>query len=162
MNKRMIFAAFSVLAVVTSATVYAPAFAQTDTQAPTVDTAPRASVKNKAYDVWVSPNFASPPYQPFHDCFRFSGRQLCIEGCGDECGPISEVPLLGVWQARVSCGGLNLVFIGTSLDGPATKVIGGSAAGSTESTNFGFEGVVNPSCSSRSRASAGSSMWQMR
>ena len=107
---------------------------------------PSGSVKNKTYSVWVSQSFASRPFEPFNDCFRFTDQQLCIAGCGGECGPLSEVPLLGIWQAKVSCGGLNLVFIGAALTGPDKSVLGGSAVGRTQHTNFGVEGFLDSSC----------------
>jgi hypothetical protein len=120
----------------------------------TIDAEARASVKDQTYDVWVSASFDSPPFPPFHDCFRFTNRRLCIDACGD-CGSLSEVPLLGIWQARVSCGGLNLVFVGTSMDGPDTPVIGGTAVGREQKTNFAIAGVANASCSPDAAVSRG-------
>lgn len=118
------------------------------------DQLPTGSVKNKTYTVWVSQGFSSRPFEPFNDCFRFTDQQLCIAGCGGECGPLTEVPLLGIWQAKVSCGGLNLVFIGTALRGPNKNVLGGSAVGWTQHTNFGVEGVVDSACEASRRSAS--------
>jgi hypothetical protein len=143
MFKRAILATFVLLAAVADLGMVSRVAAQTST----IDLESQASsVKNRTYDVWVSPSFISPPFVPFHDCFRFTASTLCIDQCGG-CGPLFEVPRLGIWQARVSCGGLNLVFIGTSLSGPAKEVLGGSGIGRAEGTNFGVEGVENADCS---------------
>lgn len=108
--------------------------------------------QNLTYDVWVKASFN---VEPFHDCARFSGNEMCLDGCGD-CGPLVIVDSMGpsgavtVWQARVPCGGLNLVFAGTSFDGLSfgfgANVIGGSGAGLVESTAFGIEGQENVAC----------------
>jgi hypothetical protein len=114
------------------------------------------TVKNKAYDFWVSQSFAFPPYPPFHDCIRFPVNQVCLDGCGD-CGAFSETKLgnssLTLWRGTVPCGGLNLVFTGTSFDGNllptslGADVLGGIGIGTKESTTFAVHGVANPTCS---------------
>ena len=113
------------------------------------------SVKNKTYTVWVSSSFDDSPFPPFQDCFQFTKDQLCIAGCSGECGRLSEVPSLGVWEARVSCGGLDLRFKGTSLTEPATSVIAATGAGVAEGTNFAVEGIKD-TCSLAASRSAGS------
>jgi len=107
-----------------------------------------SSVINKTYDLWVSQSFADRPFQPFHDCATFTKTQMCLPQCGD-CGPLSEVQLgpNSIWKGEVPCGGLNLVFTGTSRNGPATAVIGASVVGNTEATNFAAEGIRDQSCS---------------
>jgi hypothetical protein len=112
--------------------------------------------QNLTYDVWVSASFNGAPFDPFHDCARFSGNEMCLDGCGD-CGPLVIVDSIGpagavtLWQARLPCGGLNLVFAGTSFDGLSFgfggNVIGGSGAGLVESSAFGIEGQENAACS---------------
>lgn len=104
------------------------------------------SVKNKTYTVWVSSSFDQSPFVPFQDCFQFTKDQLCIAGCPGECGRLFEVPALGLWEARISCGGLDLRFKGTSFTEPATSVIGASGVGVAEGTNFSVAGVKD-SCS---------------
>ena len=113
-------------------------------QAPVVS----STVANKTYDLWVSQGFASPPFVPFHDCVSFTKTKMCSAVCGD-CGPLSEVQLesASLWQGRVPCGGLNLVFTGTSESGPEANVIGASLTGMAEGTNFGVEGIQDRSCS---------------
>ena len=121
----------------------------------TCPTARANSVKNKTYTVWVSSSFDQSPFLPFQDCFRFTKDQLCIAGCPGECGRLSEIPSLGLWEARVSCGGLDLRFKGTSFTAPATSVIGAVGIGVVEGTNFSAAGVKD-SCSleSSSRSAA--------
>ena len=112
-------------------------------------------VSGRDYDVWVSQSFGAPPFPPFHDCARFQGGQMCLDLCGD-CGPILfEAPLFGggfgmtFWGAFVPCNGLNLTFIGTSLDGAgfgAANVMGGFGLGAAELATFGTQGVENPAC----------------
>lgn len=104
------------------------------------------SVKNKTYSVWVSQSFSTSPFEPFHECFRFTHTQLCVLGCGGSCGPLSEIPSAGLWEASVPCQGLNLKFKGTSYNGPDTSVIGASVIGYTEQTNFAAEGIKDHSC----------------
>ena len=113
-------------------------------QAPVVS----STVANKTYDLWVSQGFANPPFFPFHDCASFTKTQMCLAQCGD-CGPLSEVQFGGatIWQGKVPCGGLNLVFTGTSKNGPQANVIGASLTGTTQATNFGAEGIQDQSCS---------------
>jgi hypothetical protein len=113
-------------------------------QAPVVS----STVANKTYDLWVSQGFASPPFVPFHDCVSFTKTKMCSAVCGD-CGPLSEVKFESatLWQGKVPCGGLNLVFTGTSENGPEANVIGASVTGTAEGTNFGTEGVRDQSCS---------------
>lgn len=112
-------------------------------QAPAV-----CSVANKTYDLWVSQGFASPPFVPFHDCAFFTKTQMCSALCGD-CGPFSEVQFgsTSIWQGRVPCDGVDLVFTGTSKNGPEANVVGASVTGTTQGTNFGAEGVQDQSCS---------------
>lgn len=112
----------------------------------TCPTAHANSVKNKTYTAWISSSFDQSPFLPFQDCFRFTKDQLCIAGCPGECGWFSEIPSLGLWEARVSCGGLDLRFKGTSFTGPEATVIGASGTGVVEGTNFAVGGVKD-SCS---------------
>lgn len=121
---------------------------------------PASSVMNKTYDLWVSQGFATPPFQPFHDCATFTKNKMCLAQCGD-CGGLSEVQLgsVSIWKGEVPCAGLNLVFTGTSTSGPQVPVIGASAIGLAEATNFGAEGVQNQSCS-LSAASAASAPYK--
>ena len=113
-------------------------------QAPVIS----STVANKTYDLWVSQGFASSPFAPFHDCASFTRSQMCLAVCGD-CGPLSEVQFgsASIWQGKVPCGGLNLVFAGTSKNGPQANVIGASITGTTQGTNFGAEGIRDQSCS---------------
>ena len=118
--------------------------------APLIAQAPEApsTVANRTYDLWVSQGFASPPFVPFHDCASFTKTQMCLAACGD-CGALSEVQFgsASIWQGTVPCGGLNLLFSGTSKNGPEAAVIGASVTGRTEGTNFGAEGIQDKSCS---------------
>ena len=111
-------------------------------------------VAGRVYDVWVIPSFAPPGTgtAPFHDCARFTSNQVCLDQCGD-CGPMSENPPGGagtLWQGVVPCGGLGLVFFGTSFDGfpsPASKpAMGATGLGLAEQTTFGVAGIENPAC----------------
>ena len=106
------------------------------------------TVAGKTYDVWVSQGFASPPFTPFHDCYRFTKNTITTDACGGS-GPLTEIHfgLYTIWSASLSCGGVNLNFNGTSIDSPEIPVMGGSLVGVAEATNFGFEGVENSSCS---------------
>jgi hypothetical protein len=126
-------------------------------QAPVTTT---SSVMNKTYDLWVSQGFASPPFQPFHDCATFTKTKMCLAQCGD-CGALSEVQLgpVSIWKGEVPCGGLNLVFTGTSRNGPEVPVIGASAVGNTQRTNFGAEGVRDQSCSLASTSTSGNTLY---
>jgi len=110
------------------------------------DTAER--VAERTYDLSVSQGFASPPFEPFHDCLRFTKTTITTDLCGDT-GSFSEIRLArnSIWQGTVPCGGLNLRFTGISTAGPEIPVLGGVAVGFSEQTNFGIEGVENPSCS---------------
>jgi len=119
--------------------------------APGVAQAPLAtnsSVMNKTFVLWVSQGFADPPFLPFQDCATFTRAQMCLAQCGD-CGPLSEVEMgpVSIWRAEVPCGGLNLVFNGTSRNGPEIPVIGATVVGTAEKTNFGAEGVQDQTCS---------------
>lgn len=141
MRSKVLVAYGTLLAVGLGLSLAAPTTAQ--------DVSP-SRVKGRTYDVWVSQGFATPPFAPFHDCASFTDTQMCIMGCGD-CGTLTESGTSpSFWVGRVPCGGLNLVFIGTSFDGfgtPSSKpVIGASGVGTTERTTFGLEGVENPSC----------------
>jgi hypothetical protein len=110
-------------------------------------------VAGRVYDVWVVQSFAPPGTPPFHDCARFTTNTMCLDQCGD-CGPMVENPPGGagtLWQGVVPCGGLNLVFFGTSFDGfpasPASKpAMGGTGLSLTEQTTFGVGGMENPAC----------------
>jgi len=114
------------------------------------------TVANKKYDVWVSQSFVPAPFSPFHDCFTFTTNTLTVDACASS-GPMTEVPIFGVlgmtlWIAGpIPCGGLNLHFSGTSLNGsglPEGKdTLGAVGLGRTEGTTFGVEGIQNPSCS---------------
>ena len=112
------------------------------------------SVKNKTYTVWVSSSFDESPFLPFQDCFQFTKDQLCVAGCSGECGRLSEIPSLGLWEARVSCGGLDLHFKGTSFTEPATSVIGAAGAGVVEGTNLAVEGIKGNCSIATSRSAA--------
>ena len=107
-----------------------------------------STVANRTYDLWVSQGFAVPPFFPFHECASFTKTQMCLAVCGD-CGPLAEVQFgaASIWQGRVPCGGLNLLFTGTSKNGPEAAVIGASVTGRTQGTNFGAEGIQDQSCS---------------
>ena len=115
-----------------------------------------SSVAGKVYDLYVSQSFAPPPFLPFHDCARFTDRRMCLDACGD-CGTLTVFPMAGnptgaVWIGRVPCGGINLIFFGTSLDGARLpgpmggNVLGASAIGTAEGTTFGAQGVQNDAC----------------
>ena len=116
-----------------------------------------SSVMNKTYDVWVSQGFATPPFQPFHDCATFTRTRVCLAQCGD-CGGLQEVQFgnASIWKGVVPCQGLNLILTGTSNSGPEIPVIGASIVGNLEGTNFGLEGVQNQSCSLSAAATANS------
>jgi len=107
-------------------------------------------VKDKVYAVTVVTSFAGS----FTDCFRFTQTTLSIDGCGDS-GPVGEVPLShlsGVtgWSAKVPCGGLNIVFMGTSLDAAplpqGADMIGGTAVGLSQGTSFSISGIGSETC----------------
>lgn len=106
-----------------------------------------SSVANKTYDLWVSQGFAGPPFFPFQDCATFTKTQMCLAQCGD-CGPFSEVELgpVSIWKGRVPCGGLNLVFTGTSRNAPEIPVIDATVVGTTQQTIFAAEGVRDQAC----------------
>ena len=115
------------------------------------DTFPKM-VRGKTYSVNVLTSFGTT----FTDCFRFSETTLYIDGCGDS-GPVGEVALsqlsgLTGWRASVPCGGLNLVWIGTSVDGAplpqGADVVGATAVGLSEGTSFSVNGIGNTSCPS--------------
>jgi hypothetical protein len=81
-----------------------------------------STVKGKTYDVWVSPSFNSPPFQPFHDCARFTANTITIDGCpAPNTGPLAEVnlsgPVITMWVGLVPCGDLNIYW----LDEAATR-----------------------------------------
>lgn len=112
------------------------------------------TVANKTYDFWVSPSADSPPFPAFHDCATFTTTTMSTAICGGG-GTLSEFPILGIptmtlWIGRVPCGGLNLTFIGTSIDGTAIgftgNVMSASGLGITEKTTYGVHGVENSSC----------------
>ncbi|MEO8663543.1 MAG: hypothetical protein ABI693_34120 [Bryobacteraceae bacterium] len=109
-------------------------------------------VKDKTYAVTVVTSFGTT----FTDCFRFTQTTLSIDGCGDS-GPAGEVPLSrlsGVtgWSGKVPCGGLNLIFIGTSVDAAplpqGADMIGGTAVGLSEGTAFSVSGIGSETCPS--------------
>lgn len=109
--------------------------------------------EGKAYDFWVSRSFGVSPYEPFHDCARFSDTQMYLDNCGDA-GPLTTVPLnpfMRLWIGSVPCGGLNLTWIGTMVDGSilpeGLDVVIGNGLGQTEQTSFSGEGLHNPDCS---------------
>ena len=115
------------------------------------DSAPKM-VKGKTYSVNVLTSFGTT----FTDCFRFSDTTLFIDGCGDS-GPVGEVPLSSLsgltgWRASVPCGGLSLVWVGTSVDGAplpqGADMIGSIAVGMSEGTSFTINGIGNASCPS--------------
>ncbi len=139
-SKKWIAATFGLVAIATTLCVI-PLIAQSPA-------AVTPTVMNKTYDVWVSQGFGTPPFTPFHDCATFTKTKMCLAQCGD-CGGLSEVQIgaTSIWKGQVPCGGLNLVFTGTSLNGPQAPVIGAAAVGNLEGTNFGLEGVQNQSCS---------------
>jgi hypothetical protein len=126
----------------------APLFGQATTLTGTIDENEADRVAGKTYDLRVSRGFDPQPFEPFHDCLRFTKTTITTDVCGDT-GPLSEIRLGSVtlWQGTVPCGGLNLRFTGTSKDGPEIPVLGGVVVGISEKTNFGIEGVENASCS---------------
>jgi len=141
MNPKKLAVCFSVLLGIATTLLIVPGVAQ----APT--TMANSSVKNKTYSLWVSPGFVGPPFSPFQDCATFTKTQMCLARCGD-CGTLSEVQFgtASIWQGKVPCGGLNLVFTGTSRNAPEIPVIGASVVGETEHTSFGAEGVQDQAC----------------
>lgn len=109
-------------------------------------------VKGKTYSVNVVTSFGTT----FTDCFRFSDTTLYIDGCGDS-GPVGEIAIsqlsgLTGWRASVPCGGLNLVWVGTSVDGAplpqGADVAGAVAVGMSQGTSFSINAIGNPSCPS--------------
>ncbi len=112
-----------------------------------------SKVKGKVFAVMVQPSFGGGT--TFADCFRFTDTTMAIDGCGDS-GPLVEVPLLGttpfisLWIGSVPCSGLNLVFIGTSVDGSKLPIgldqLGGSAIGKAEGSTFSALGTAVASC----------------
>lgn len=117
-----------------------------------------STVKGKTYDVWVSPSHGTPPFQPFHDCARFTQDTMTLDGCSaPNTGPLTvEInlsgPVLTVWSGQVPCGGLNLVWLGTSLDAgvlpQGADVMGASglALDPARPFSYGMEGVRNEDC----------------
>ena len=141
---KLLFAALALAGVAVGLLLVSPVTAQNSST---------SRVQGRVYDLWVSPSFAVPPYQPFHDCARFTETQMCLDGCGGSCGRLSEIPSGGaktLWHGKVPCGGLNLEFTGVSYDGFGTPtgqpVMGGIGVGNAENSTFGVEGVVNPAC----------------
>lgn len=113
------------------------------------DSAPKI-VKGKVYTVSVQTSFGTT----FTDCFRFSDAALFIDGCGDS-GPVGEVEVSALsgltgWRAKVPCGGLNLVWVGTSVDGAplpeGADMLGAIAVGMSQGTSFAVNGLGNPGC----------------
>lgn len=109
-------------------------------------------VRGKTYSVNVITSFGTT----FTDCFRFSATTLFIDGCGDS-GPVGEVALSALsgltgFRASVPCGGLNLVWIGTSVDGAplpqGADVVAATAVGLSQGTSFSINGIGNASCPS--------------
>jgi len=112
------------------------------------------TVANKTFDFWVSRSTDSPPFPAFHDCATFTAATMSTAICGGG-GTLNEYPLLGIagmtlWIGKVPCGGLNLTFIGTSIDGTAIgfagNVMSASGLGITQKITYGVHGVQNSSC----------------
>jgi hypothetical protein len=108
-----------------------------------------ADVAGKSYTTWVSASFAGSPFTPFQDCYRFSATVLTIVGCADS-GPFVQFPgiiagLDSQFVSLVDCGGLNLLLLGTSVDGAPigfqANTMGGNILGITERTAFAIEGI---------------------
>ena len=108
------------------------------------------AVANKVYAVNVLTSFGTS----FTDCFRFTDTTFSIDGCGDS-GPFKEIPISGLsgvtgWGATISCGGLNLVWMGTSVDGApliqGADVVGSTAIGKTQGTTFSVNGLGTDTC----------------
>jgi hypothetical protein len=89
-------------------------FGQVTTGTGSIDENEADRVAGNTYDLWVSQGFASPPFEPFHDCLHFTNTTITTDICGDA-GPLSEIRFGGItlWQGSVPCGGLNLRFTGT-------------------------------------------------
>lgn len=127
-----------------------------------------STVKNKTYDIWVSPSFGVPPHQPFHDCARFTSTTITIDGCpSGNTGPLTEVnlsvPVATVWIGQVPCDGLDLVFFGTSWDTgilPSGLDMMGASGLATSPTSasysYGMEGVRNENCTVQVQSSGSS------
>ena len=107
------------------------------------------------YDTWTSRSVDFPPHDPIHDCLRLTETTISTDLCGDS-GPLFKFPLLAIpdvdlWIGQVPCGGQNLFFVGTSLDGElfplGSKAIGASIIGLSQGTTLGLEGLENANCS---------------
>ena len=113
------------------------------------------TVANKTYEVWFSQSVDPPPFEPMRDCVRFTDTTLSRDACGD-IGALAESPLLGVpglslWIGHLPCGGLSLVYFGTSFDGAVfpfgDNVMSTSVVGLNPGFTLAVEGFENPSCS---------------
>lgn len=113
------------------------------------------SVAEKVYTIYV---FQDPDQLPFQDCARFSENTMTLDLCGDAGGmieyplPFEPPPVKATqWIGFVPCDGLNLVFIGNSIDGStfgAADALGGYIVRRTdpEVDTFGFAGLQDPDC----------------
>lgn len=143
--KRIAPAVFSIIGVVVLATAL-------------VTAVPASSLPNtvasKTFDFWVVAWFNAPGTPPFHDCARFTANTMSLDGCGSGHGTLRESPLVQgqsgtFWVGTVPCEGLNLQFIGTSVDGAhGVSTVGGMGySTSMQNNNYGVTGGENSACS---------------
>ena len=114
----------------------------------------QAAVAGKTYDLWASfgPGVSAPPV---HTCIRFTATTMRVDACGPQAGELADLPLPGVphittWSGSVSCGGVDLVFNGSALDGLAVglqaNVFSAVAHSTTGEVAISVQGVENPAC----------------
>lgn len=112
-----------------------------------------STVAGKTFDFWVTAYFNPGGSAPFHDCARFTATTMSLDGCGSGHGALHETPLVQgqsgtLWVGTVPCGGLNLQFIGTSVDGAHAVATMGGIGYSTaqQNNNYGVGGGENGAC----------------
>ena len=118
----------------------------------TLDQTPQGVV-NKTYEVWISQGSDPFPFEPVHDCLRFTQQTISMDGCA-ETGLFAEYPLFGMsgltfWIGQLPCNGEDLLLTGTSFDGAHLFLGGNVISGSGQSPGFSMavEGFENPICS---------------
>lgn len=109
-----------------------------------------------AHDVWISSDQNDPPFEPVYDCLHFNENMMFTAACGDQVGPLTQFPLLGVaglqlWIGQVPCQSQNLLFIGTSFEGESLpfggNAISASIVGLGQGITLGLEGFETTDCS---------------
>lgn len=111
-----------------------------------------AAVAGKTYDLWMSfaPGLSTPPQ---HTCVRFTATTIQVDACGAGAGLLSETsvgPVSTTWNGQVPCGGLNVTFFGSAIDGLLVglqvNVLAALVISEPGRLAIGMEGVENPAC----------------